>query len=99
MGITLLEVPEIGGVYSQYRSFGKNFVYVSGCGPTINGIGTYFGKLGLDLTVEEGKNAAKNCVLNALAIIKTNFGSFDKVKSFVKILGFVASTDDFYQQS
>lgn len=98
MGVTLPEIPKVAGVYSQYRRFGENLVYISGCGPTINGIDTYLGKLGRDLTVDEGMDAAKNCVLNALAIIKANLGSLDQVKSFVKILGFVASTEDFYQQ-
>jgi enamine deaminase RidA (YjgF/YER057c/UK114 family) len=98
MGINLPEVPKPAGVYRQYRSFGGNLVYISGCGTAINGKDTYLGKLGRDLTVEEGQEAAKNCMLNALVIIKANLGSLDKIKSIVKILGFVASAEDFYDQ-
>lgn len=98
MGITLPEVPKLAGLYSQYRRFGKNLVYLSGCGTAINGIDTYLGKLGKDLTVEEGQDAAKNCILNVLAILKENLGSLDRIKSFVKILGFVACTEDFFEQ-
>ena len=98
LGIVLPNIPTLAGVYSQYRSFGGNLVYISGCGPKINGENTYLGKLGSDLTLEEGKDAAKNCMLNALSIIKANLENLDKVLSFVKILGFVASADDFYEQ-
>jgi len=98
LGLVLPDIPEPAGIYSQYRNFGENLVYVSGCGPKINGKDTFIGKLGTDLTVEEGRNAAKNCILNALAIIKINLGNLDKVKAFVKILGFVASADNFYKQ-
>jgi len=98
LNINLPEVPKAAGIYSQYRSFGENFVYISGCGTAINGQDTYLGKLGRDLTIEEGQHAARNCMLNALAILKANLGSLDKIKSFIKVLGFVASTDNFYDQ-
>lgn len=98
LGINLPKVPKVVGIYSQYRSFGQNLVYISGCGTAINGQDTYLGKLGRDLTIDEGKDAAKNCMLNALAVIKANIGNLDNIKYFVKVLGFVASTDDFYDQ-
>jgi len=98
LGFTLPKVPKAAGIYSQCRSFGEKFVYISGCGTAINGKDTYLGKLGLDLTVEEGQCAAKNCILNALAVLKLNIRSLDNIKSFVKILAFVASSNDFYDQ-
>ena len=98
LGIALPEVPGIAGLYAYYRPFGENLVYISGCGPALNGVDTYLGKLGRDLTVEEGQAAAKNCMLNALAVIQANLGSLDKIKSVVKLLAFVASAEDFYQQ-
>lgn len=38
LGIILPEAPKAGGVYSPYRAFGEKFVYISGCGPAINGV-------------------------------------------------------------
>ena len=56
------------------------------------------GKLGKDLTVEEGQKAAYNCMLNLLANIEAKTGDLNKIKRFVKVLGFVNSADDFVQQ-
>lgn len=50
------------------------------------------------MRIEEGQNAAKNCMLNALAILNENLESLDDIKAVVKLLGFVASADDFYDQ-
>lgn len=98
LGIILPEIPKPGGVYSLYRGFGEKFVYISGCGPAINGVNAHLGKLGHDVSIEEGQVAAKNCMLNALAILKENLESLDEIKSFIKLLGFVASANDFYYQ-
>lgn len=98
LGVVLPRVPGVAGLYAYYRPFGENLAYISGCGPALNGVDTYLGKLGSDLTVEEGQAAAKNCILNALAVIQANLGSLEKIKSIVKILAFVASAEDFYQQ-
>jgi len=98
LGIILPEIPKPAGLYSQYRRFDENLVYISGCGPAINGVNSHLGKLGREVSIEEGQEAAKNCILNALAILKVNLESFDQIKSFVKLLGFVASSDDFYHQ-
>lgn len=98
LGMALPQVPGVAGLYAYYRPFGGNLAYISGCGPALNGVDTYLGRLGRDLTVEEGQEAAKNCMLNALAVIQANLGSLDKIKSVVKLLAFVASAEDFYQQ-
>jgi len=57
----------------------------------------YKRKLGKDLTVEEGYEAAKISILNCLAILKGHLGSLDRVKRVVKLLGFVVSTPEFDQ--
>ena len=56
------------------------------------------GKLGRDLTLEEGQKAAYNCMLNLLANIESKIGDLNKIKRFVKVLAFVNSTDDFEYQ-
>ena len=82
MGLTLPPAPGKGGVYASVKSLGNNFYYISGCGSYIEGEGPQ-GKLGQDLTIEEGQEAAKRTILNYLSVIKAHIGSLDKVKSFV----------------
>ena len=96
-GITLPAPPPKGGVYTPVREFGTNLLYCSGCGPDLGG-STVIGKLGRDLTVEEGQKADYNCALNLLANIEAKIGDLNKIKRFVKVLAFVNSADDFVQQ-
>jgi enamine deaminase RidA (YjgF/YER057c/UK114 family) len=97
MGITLPAPSPAVGVYSPSIAFGANLVYTSGCLPHINGEEKYKGKLG-DLTIEEGQDAAKNCTLNALAILHRDLGDLNRIKRFVKVTCFVACHDNFYLQ-
>ncbi len=99
LGIVIPEAPAKGGLYTPCVNFGGDdkLVYVSGCGPNLEEA-TFSGKLGKDYTIEEGQVAAKNAMLNSLAILKASIGNLDKVKKVVKILVFVASEDDFYSQ-
>ncbi|MGI6068932.1 MAG: RidA family protein [Blautia sp.] len=98
MGITLPAPPPKGGVYTPVMEFGDKLLYCSGCGPDIGNGNTVLGKLGKDLTVEEGQKAAYNCMLNLLANLDAKLGDLNRIKRFVKVLGFVNSADDFYQQ-
>ncbi len=97
MGLTLPATPAKGGVYASVKPLGNNMYYISGCGSFIDGKGKA-GKLGKDLTIEEGQEAARNTILNYLAAIKGHIGSLDKIKSFVKVLVFVGCEPDFYDQ-
>ena len=56
------------------------------------------GKVGKELTLEQGQDAAKFCALNILAQLKKKCGSLDKVKGCVKITGYVNSTNTFIDQ-
>lgn len=56
------------------------------------------GRVGTDLTREEGYQAARQCGLNALAVIKDHVGDLDHVESVVKVLGLVNSGGDFSEQ-
>ena len=62
-GITLPQPPAKGGVYTPVQELGEKFLYCSGCGPDLGNGNTVVGKLGKDLTVEDGQKAAYNCVL------------------------------------
>lgn len=97
-GIILPAPPPKGGVYTPVMEFGDKLLYCSGCGPDVGDGNNIVGKLGKDLTVEEGQKAAYNCVLNLLANLEAKLGNLNRIKRFVKVLGFVNSSDDFYDQ-
>jgi enamine deaminase RidA (YjgF/YER057c/UK114 family) len=78
-----------------------NLLFVSGHGPAFvkDGKIEYIrGKLGRDLTVEQGYEAARQVMLNILQSIKGIIGDLDKVRRIVKVLGFVNCTEDFPDQ-
>ena len=76
-----------------------NLLFVSGHGPRRpNSSEMVTGKVGADLTVEEGYEAAKLVGVQILASIKREIGSLDKVKRCVKALGMVNCTPDFGEQ-
>jgi enamine deaminase RidA (YjgF/YER057c/UK114 family) len=56
------------------------------------------GVLGLDLTVEQGAEAARWCALNALSVLQAGLGNLDRVERVLTVLGFVASAPGFVQQ-
>ena len=94
--ITLPEPPPKGGVYAPCKISG-NLAYISGCGCIIDGCEAA-GKLGKDYTVEQGQAFARNCMLNILAVLQREIGDLNRVTNVVKMLAFVASDDEFYQQ-
>jgi len=78
-----------------------NLLFISGHGPAFvkDGKIEYIrGKLGRDLTVEQGYEAAKQVMLNILQSIKGVIGDLDNVRRIVKVLGFVNCTEDFPDQ-
>ena len=75
-----------------------NLLFISGHGPYNDGKIKISGKVGRELTVDEGYQAARNVALNCLASIKATIGDLDKVKRVVKLLGMVNCTDDFKDQ-
>ncbi len=98
MDVTLPAPPAKGGVYTPVMEFGDKLLYCSGCGPDLGSGNTVIGKLGRDLTLEQGQKAAYNCMLNLLANLEDKLGDLNRIKRFVKVLAFVNSTDDFTQQ-
>jgi len=72
--------------------------YVSGQVPRLDAQKVIAGKLGAELGVERGREAARLCVLHALAALKFALGSLDRIDRIVKLTGFVASAPGFTQQ-
>jgi enamine deaminase RidA (YjgF/YER057c/UK114 family) len=70
----------------------------SGQLPRIDGRLTCLGRLGDDVSVEEGRAAAAVCALNALAVLETALGSLDRIQRVLTVTGYVASTPDFHEQ-
>ena len=87
LGYTLEPVELDNGKFVLATQTG-NLIFTSGCVPTW-GEKTYKGKIGDDLTVEEGYDAAKLATLNCLQAIKTVAGSLDNVVRIVKVFGMV----------
>ena len=98
LNITLPDAPSPVGAYVAYKVVG-NLLYISGQLPIDIDGNIIKGKLGKDLKLEDGQNAAKLCVINILAQAKKAMnGDLDKIKNCIKITGFVNSTDEFIDQ-
>jgi len=74
-----------------------NLLYLSGNGPLREGQPAYTGKLGREVSLEQGYAAAQLTALNLLAVIKAELGDLEQVR-FVKTLGFINSAPGFNQQ-
>ncbi|WP_417250451.1 RidA family protein [Celeribacter sp.] len=97
LGLTLPDAPAPAANYVPYVISGKH-LYVSGQVST-GADGFITGKLGADLTVEEGAAAAQTCALALLAQARAAAGGdFSRIKRLVKLVGFVNSTPDFGDQ-
>ena len=96
-GITLPDAPAPAANYVPYVRVG-NVLYVSGQ-ISQNSSGLILGKLGENMTTDEGAEAAKSCAINLLAQVKSACeGDLDKLVRVIKLTGFVNSKSDFTQQ-
>ncbi|MCS4538633.1 MAG: RidA family protein [Thaumarchaeota archaeon] len=97
-GIELPELPKPAGAYVSAVKV-QNLVFVAGQIPFVKGVLKYKGKLGKDITLEEGYQAARICALNALSVLKSELGTLDRVARIVRVAGFVNCAEDFTDQS
>ena len=96
--IEIPDAPSPVGAYVAYKIIG-NLLYISGQLPIGVDGAIIKGKIGKDLTLEEGQKASRLCIINILAQAKKAMeGDLSKIKNCVKITGFVNSTDDFKDQ-
>lgn len=84
------------GLFCPVNQIG-NMLYVSGQG-SYYGEERIEGRLGDQVTVEDGNRGARYCMLNALAALEEYLGDLNKIKRVVKLLGFVAGSEDFHRQ-
>lgn len=94
LGLTLPPAPAPKGVYKPCIIDGK-YLYLSGHGPVQDDKSLIIGRIGRELSQEEGKLAARQVGLTMLSTIKTNLSSLNKVKRVIKVLGMVNCTPDF----
>ena len=97
LGIELPPVPKALGLYAPVKIVG-NMAYVSGQGPLKDGKVMCTGKVGRDVTIEQAQAAARQIAINTLAALNEYIGDLNKIKSVVKVLGFVASAEGFNDQ-
>ena len=98
LGLNIPELPKALANYVPYKIVGKT-MYISGQAPVKNGELIYKGKVGSDISVEDGIEAARLCVINIIAAVKSGLeGDWSKLDSFVKLTGYVNCQDTFTDQ-
>lgn len=94
LGIELPAVPKPAGLYAPCVRSG-NQLFVSGQVPMKDGAPALVGKLGAEVTIEQAAPLARQCALQALAIVRQEVGSLDNVTKVIRVGGFVASGGGF----
>ena len=94
LGYSVPETPVAAGNYLPYRISG-NQLFLSGVLPIRDGQITHVGKVGQEQSEESGYEAARNCVITALANIKGALGSLDRVSQFLLVSGYVNGVEGF----
>lgn len=97
MGVTIPEAPKPVAAYIPFVRSG-DLVFTSGQITLEAGQVKYKGKVGADLTPEEGYQAARTCAINTLAVLRAAVGSLDRVVQIVKVTVFVNSAAGFTAQ-
>ena len=97
LNINLPKAPDPVGAYVASKIV-KNLIYISGQLPLDSKGNLIKGKIGKEISLEQGRQAAEICALNLLAQLQKISGSLDKVKGCIKITGYVNSIDSFTDQ-
>jgi enamine deaminase RidA (YjgF/YER057c/UK114 family) len=98
LGVELpLSIPPAGNYVRAVQT--GNLLFLSGHLPDSAGEPIYKGKLGHDLSTEQGYEAARQAAINMLGTVRASVGSLDRVLRIVKLLGMVSSTETFIEQT
>ena len=95
--IELPPTPAAGGIYNTVVVTG-DMCCTSGHNCKVNGVLPRAGKLGKELSIEEGRMDARQCILNILSSLHAELGDLNRIEKIISIFAFVASSDDFYGQ-
>ena len=96
-----IEIPDMPAALANYVPFkvSDSIVYVSGQAPVRNGELIYKGKVGNDISIEDGIKAAELCCINIISVLKKSInGDWNKLDNFLKLGGFVNCNSDFVDQ-
>ncbi len=97
LGLQLPAVPKSIGAYRLAQQVGS-LLFVSGTTCYVDGGLLHKGRLGAELTVEQGYAAARQAALNLLSIVREHLGNLDRVQKIIKLNGYVNSAPDFDRQ-
>ena len=97
LGIELPEPAAPLGSYVPALTTG-NLVFISGILPMLDGGLFRSGKVDSEVSLAEAQQCAKYTAINALAILKTQTGTLDRVRRCIKLTGYIASSSDFFEQ-
>lgn len=98
LGITLPAAPAAVGAYVPWVRTG-NLIFTSGQLPWQEGKLAYTGKLGADLSVDQGYHAARVCTINAIAQLKAATGDLERIRQVVRIEGYVHAAPGFHEHA
>jgi enamine deaminase RidA (YjgF/YER057c/UK114 family) len=96
-----LELPTGVAPYANYVPYVRegSLLFVAGQAPAAGGALRYVGRVGAELSEQEGYESARLCALNALAQVAASVGSLDRVRQVISLRGFVNSANDFFNQA
>src|SRR5271170_5468841 len=97
LGLVLPKPPTPLGNYIEVNQVGS-LLFLSGTLPIVNGKLAFTGRLGENLSVEQGREAARLAALNALALVQEHLGNLDRVKKLVKLTVLMVTTAQFLEQ-
>ena len=97
LGIKLPEPPEPFGIYAEAVQTG-NLLFLTGMLPTVGREAKFIGRIGAELDVQSGRQAAYLAALNALAVARQHLGSLDQVTRIVRLGVLVATSGDVREQ-
>ena len=98
LGLVLPKPPTPLGAYVEASQAGS-LLFLSGVLPVVNGKLSISGRLGANLSVEQGREAVRIAAMNALAVAQQHLGDLDRVKKLVKLTVVLATTDQFVEHA
>src|SRR5277367_2440767 len=96
LGLVLPKPPTPLGNYIEVNQVGS-LLFLSGTLPIVDGKLAFTGRLGENLSIEQGREAARLAALNALALVQEHLGDLDRVKKLVKLIVLMVTTESFVE--